>query len=125
MVAIMKGRKAAAPLDQDAARLHDLIRAISQAASPTADPPLVPARGYRSEQILLDADVDGDRYVLIRIPARMRKPVSLSPREWEIVRMVAQGHPNKRIALLLDLSSWTVGTHVRRIFAKLGVGSRA
>jgi DNA-binding CsgD family transcriptional regulator len=41
------------------------------------------------------------------------------------VRMVAKGHPNKVIADVLNISSWTVCTHLRRIFAKLGVGSRA
>jgi len=49
----------------------------------------------------------------------------LSPREKEIVRMVAEGHPNKVIADVLAISSWTVCTHLRRIFAKLGVCSRA
>ena len=39
--------------------------------------------------------------------------------------MVAQGHPNKVIAGVLNISTWTVCTHLRRIFAKLGVGSRA
>ncbi len=51
--------------------------------------------------------------------------VSLSPREQEIARMVAEGYPNKTIAAVLDISSWTVGTHLRRIFAKLGVRTRA
>ena len=54
-------------------------------------------------------------------PARSQ----LSPREREIVRMVAQGHANKIIADYLGISAWTVCTHLRRIFAKLGVGSRA
>ena len=39
--------------------------------------------------------------------------------------MVAKGHPNKVIADVLNISSWTVCTHLRRIFAELGVGSRA
>jgi DNA-binding NarL/FixJ family response regulator len=39
--------------------------------------------------------------------------------------MVAQGRPNKVIAAVLNISSWTVCTHLRRIFAKLGVSSRA
>jgi hypothetical protein len=37
--------------------------------------------------------------------------------------MVARGH--KMIADVLSISSWTVCTHLRRIFAKAGVGSRA
>jgi hypothetical protein len=39
--------------------------------------------------------------------------------------MVAKGYPNKTIAAVLEISSWTVCTHMRRIFAKLSVGSRA
>ena len=39
--------------------------------------------------------------------------------------MVAGGHPNKAIASVLNISSWTVCTYLRRIFAKLGVNSRA
>ncbi len=50
---------------------------------------------------------------------------ALSPRELEIARMVAAGNPNKTIAAVLDISAWTVGTHLRRIFSKLRVTSRA
>jgi DNA-binding CsgD family transcriptional regulator len=39
--------------------------------------------------------------------------------------MVAKGYPNKTIAAVLEISSWTVCTHLRRMFAKLGVSSRA
>ena len=79
--------------------------------------------GERAEEILFDVEVDGIRYLLIRMP-KIEK-THLSPREQEIVRMVAEGHPNKVIADVLNISSWTVCTHLRRIFAKLGVCSRA
>jgi DNA-binding CsgD family transcriptional regulator len=49
---------------------------------------------------------------------------SLSPREQEIARLVAIGYPNKTIAGILEISPWTVATHVRRIFNKLGVHGR-
>jgi DNA-binding CsgD family transcriptional regulator len=49
----------------------------------------------------------------------------LSPRETEIARMVAQGYPNKTIAAVLEISSFTVSSYLRRIFAKLNVNSRA
>src|SRR5579885_1365718 len=68
-----------------------------------------------SEHVLLDIDVEGARYVLMRMPASERKTVPLSPRELEIVRMVAQGHQNKIIAVVLNISSWTVCTHLRQI----------
>jgi DNA-binding CsgD family transcriptional regulator len=83
--------------------------------------------------VLLDTEVDGVRCLLVSIEpspdeeegATHRGKVLLSPREEEIARMVAAGYPNKTIAAVLDISSWTVGTHLRRVFAKLGVGSRA
>lgn len=51
--------------------------------------------------------------------------VELSPREKDIARMIASGLPNKTIASSLEISEWTVSTHLRRIFAKLGVSCRA
>jgi DNA-binding CsgD family transcriptional regulator len=79
----------------------------------------------QTEEVISDVEVDGFRYLLVRLPRTNQTSVTLSPREQEIVRMVAQGHPNKVIAAVLNISSWTVCTHLRRIFAKLGVGSRA
>jgi DNA-binding CsgD family transcriptional regulator len=77
------------------------------------------------EQILVDTHVDGARYLLVRLPEASPLLISLSPREHEIVRMVAKGYPNKTIAGVLNISAWTVCTHLRRTFAKLGVTSRA
>jgi two-component system nitrate/nitrite response regulator NarL len=80
---------------------------------------------FHAEEILVDTEVDGSRYLLVRMRRSGSGRIQLSPREQEIVRMVAKGHPNKVIADVLNISSWTVCTHLRRIFAKLGVGSRA
>jgi DNA-binding CsgD family transcriptional regulator len=38
---------------------------------------------------------------------------------------VSHGLTNKAIASVLDISTWTVSTHLRRIFAKIGVSTRA
>jgi DNA-binding CsgD family transcriptional regulator len=84
----------------------------------------LPVNGV-AEHVLFDVDVDGDRYILLKMIQMDRSVSSLSPREREIVRMVARGHPNKVIAAVLNISSWTVCTHLRRVFAKLGVTSRA
>ena len=72
---------------------------------------------------LLDITVDGVRCALT--PVQPSRADWLSPREREIARMVARGYTNKMIASVLDISLWTVSTHLRRIFAKLGVSTRA
>jgi DNA-binding CsgD family transcriptional regulator len=78
------------------------------------------------QEFLYDREFGGVRLVVIRPRRAPSRPhLLLSPREREISRMVAKGYPNKTIAAVLEISSWTVGTYLRRIFAKLGVGSRA
>ena len=74
--------------------------------------------------VVLDVTVAGYRWIAIRDGA-CPDAVSLSPREAEIARMVAAGLTNKAIASVLDISPWTVGTYLRRIFVKLEVNSRA
>jgi DNA-binding NarL/FixJ family response regulator len=49
----------------------------------------------------------------------------LSPRELEVLRLVASGETNRAIAASLVLSERTVDRHVSNIYAKLGVSSRA
>jgi DNA-binding CsgD family transcriptional regulator len=51
--------------------------------------------------------------------------IILSPREQEVVRLVAEGLTNKEIARRLILSEYTIKSHVSSLFNKLGVGSRA
>ena len=79
----------------------------------------------KERRILVDAEVDGVRCLLTRLEKSPTSGISFSPRESEIARMVAKGYPNKTIAAVLDISPWTVCTHLRRIFAKLHVSSRA
>jgi DNA-binding CsgD family transcriptional regulator len=80
--------------------------------------------GASGDNVLLDVEFDEIRMLVLRRSSP--SPMSLlSPREQEIARMVAQGHANKTIASVLEISSWTVASHLRRIFVKLRVSSRA
>jgi DNA-binding CsgD family transcriptional regulator len=91
----------------------DAVRAAAPAVGRTAG---------EADLVILDVEVDGVRCRLLRVP---EAPAALSPREREIAHMVARGYPNKTIAAVLDISSWTVASHLRRVFSKLGVSSRA
>ncbi|MBN2622098.1 MAG: helix-turn-helix transcriptional regulator, partial [Acidimicrobiales bacterium] len=52
-------------------------------------------------------------------------PSPLSPREVEVLRLVARGDTNKAIAAELFVSQHTVARHLSNIYTKLGVESRS
>jgi DNA-binding NarL/FixJ family response regulator len=49
----------------------------------------------------------------------------LSPQELQIARLAAEGLSNREIGQRLYLSHRTIGSHLYRIFPKLGISSRA
>jgi DNA-binding CsgD family transcriptional regulator len=56
---------------------------------------------------------------------RRRHPgPGLTPRQWELLRLVAAGHTNGQIARRLGVSEGTVRTHLQNIYARLQVPSR-
>ena len=102
----------AVPREGELALALALIRRAAAVLAGTAgdDRPLVSggraSRGLRAQAHL--------------IPATL----GLSPREREVVQLVAVGLRNKEIALRLQISEKTVKFHLGRIFDKLGVDSR-
>lgn len=70
----------------------------------------------QKSNISLD-DLDNDSFTC--------EPVSLSDRENEIIKMIAEGYTNVEIAEQLFLSNHTVNTHRKNILAKLGVKNTA
>lgn len=53
------------------------------------------------------------------------EPISLSDRELEIIKMIAEGYTNAQIAALLYISNHTVNTHRKNIMKKLGINNTA
>ena len=49
---------------------------------------------------------------------------ALTPREIDVLRLIARGNANKIIAAELSLTEETVKSHIRNIFAKLGANDR-
>ena len=118
--------------EQDGPRgFEALVRQLvahAQHATPSTPSSSTRPAGEKEEEsgeVLVDCEVDGVRCVLARAHSTPPEALRLSPREREVARMIAKGYPNKIIASVLDISVWTVSTHLRRIFAKLGVTSRA
>ena len=60
-----------------------------------------------------------------RVPRRREGPAGLTPREVEVLRLLAQGLSNKEIAARLVISPKTAGNHIEHIYAKIDASSRA
>jgi DNA-binding NarL/FixJ family response regulator len=71
------------------------------------------AASLRADSALIDAD-------------RQPNPLidALTPRELEVINLIAEGLPNKNIAGKLGISEHTVKFHVNAILTKLGAQSR-
>jgi two-component system, NarL family, nitrate/nitrite response regulator NarL len=77
------------------------------------------------DEVVFECDIDGACYFITRRTSQAGSAVNLSPREFQIARLVAEGLPNKQISNQLGISAATVSTYLRRMFAKLRVSSRA
>jgi two-component system nitrate/nitrite response regulator NarL len=101
---------------------HKILEHVEQA--PISDQS--PDPNESAAEVVLETFLNGVHYTLSRSRIQApQSPIRLSPREKEIIRLVSSGFTNKSIAAVLEISPWTVATHLRRVFAKLGVNSRA
>lgn len=81
----------------------------------------------RAIHTAVGGQVQLSRQVAQRLAAEQDDVVSiesLTERETEVLRLIAQGCSNKEIALSLDIAEKTVKAHVGSLFNKLGVTSR-
>lgn len=78
-------------------------------------------RAVAEGKTVLSPSVAGKLVSQVRGPQRE----ALSPREMEILRLIAAGNTNREIARKLFISEATVKTHLLHIYEKLGVPDRA
>ncbi|MBB5490576.1 LuxR family transcriptional regulator [Nocardiopsis metallicus] len=78
----------------------------------------------REQFALVGARADAEHVSGLLGPAT-RLPHGLTPREAQVLRLVATGRSNRCIAAGLHISEHTVARHMNNIFTKLGVSSRA
>lgn len=113
------------PVDVD---VKSLLQQILENVDNGFDPSSIAHTNETTEEVVLRVWVEEAYYTLTRTVKHTQSTqtkVCLSPREQEIVRLVIKGLPNKTIAAVLEISPWTVATHLRRVYTKLGVNSRA
>jgi DNA-binding NarL/FixJ family response regulator len=121
--------------------LDDVVDADRAARTLDAGARVVLARDATEEEIV--AAIDAAAVGLIAMSARLAEPMlarrdahpssigppevapQLTPRERQVLGMVAEGLPNKIIAARLGISEHTVKTHLAALFEKLGVSTRA
>ena len=65
------------------------------------------------------------RAELARIGGRVASPDALTPTEERVAALVAEGRTNREVGAILVVSERTVEGHLSRIYAKIGVRSRA
>lgn len=117
----------------DRARVLDALRLAARGILPAVSPPQALARSIRrvmEGRYSIDAEavavlVQMLREVVVQEAAEASPPTAgLTPRERDVVGMVAQGNSNKRIAQTLCISERTVKHHLTAVFDKLRLSSR-
>jgi DNA-binding NarL/FixJ family response regulator len=112
---------------------------MGQDSGEQARPGPRPATADASPRQASELILRGRRYLMVPVdgggPANHAEPTSpagqegwverLTARELQITALIAEGLVNKQIAAELRISEWTVSTHIRRIFSKLHVDTRA
>ena len=87
---------------------------------------LLGADEYMVKPLAIDQFVRRARAVVGRaVPAPAHPASVLTPRELEILRLLAEGFEQQKISALLSITPKTVGTHIERILQKLDARSRA
>ena len=60
-----------------------------------------------------------------RRPKRATGPAGLTPREIEVLTLISRGASNRQVAQKLGITPKTAGTHIERIYAKIGASTRS
>jgi len=58
-------------------------------------------------------------------PKRATGPAGLTPREVEVLTLIARGASNRQVAQALGITPKTAGTHIERIYVKIGASTRS
>lgn len=127
-VRALRARAPSVPLvvvsaDDDPAHIGPLLELGVSGFVPKSEPPAVIVSAVRLV-------LAGGSYVPPRlaaagaVPRVGPAPVDMTPRQWEVVRLLARGMPNKAIARALGVTEGTVKVHLIAVFRALDVRNR-
>ena len=103
----------------------DIMRALDAGASGYLLKDSPPERLFEAVRAAARGETVLSPHVAARLVRRVRDPrPAVTPRELEILRLLAKGAGNREIARTLFVTEATVKTHLQRIYAKLGVETR-
>lgn len=103
----------------------DIMRALDAGASGYLLKDSPPDRLFEAVRAAARGETVLSPHVAARLVRRVRDPLpGVTPRETEILRLLARGAGNREIAEGLFITEATVKTHLQRIYAKLGVETR-
>jgi HD-GYP domain-containing protein (c-di-GMP phosphodiesterase class II) len=116
-----------------AARLLAAADTWSALVSPRPHRPALSSQAARTtlQQMVSSGQLDADCAEVVLVAAGERRQAvlpgaaTLTAREVEVLRELAQGRTNKEIAVALGISARTVQNHTLHIYEKLGVSTRA
>jgi DNA-binding NarL/FixJ family response regulator len=116
-------------LARAAIEARTVLEAAANAAAEAAEQALAVAAALDEALAQLDDHADPDHEVALArssgASATLAPLSTLSPREQEVLALVARGFTNKHIAETLYVSPNTVKTHVASLLHKLDAGTRA
>ena len=113
----------AAPEEELLAGLRSVV-AGQVALAPSMAALLVGRARRTATQEDASTDVMGDRAIGGADGPSGSGPTPLSPRETQVLVLVAEGCSNREVGLRLFVGEATVKTHLQHVFEKLGVGDR-
>jgi DNA-binding CsgD family transcriptional regulator len=99
--------------DLQRAHMIRLVKAVDSCLTVLGDPSIHHRPGVARPPVELLAQ-----------PRAVDCGLTLTPRELEVLRLLAEGQTDREVSMVLHVSSRTVTTHVTAIFNKLGVGTR-
>ena len=103
---------------------REALRSGVRAVLPSAATPAQIVAAVLAVASGLSAILSGEMAALVPAVETPPPTESLTPREMDVLEMLAEGLSNKMIAYRLNISSHTAKFHVNAILAKLGAGTR-